>query len=100
MKALELKPNHTNALVIRGGNLAVLGRFQEALETLLKCHEIAPSQIEPLQMIAEIYRQLSNTKEAIHYLEKVYKLDPSSETNRSYGLNKNICVFFNVKLLC
>ncbi|MEP0132988.1 MAG: adenylate/guanylate cyclase domain-containing protein [Eudoraea sp.] len=72
--AMELDPFNTLYISIHGQALKNAGRFDEALELLLKLYEIEPDQGIALPALWAVYHELGDKKKALDIAKKIYKL--------------------------
>lgn len=95
---MAISPNDTNALYNRSSALFSLGKTQDALDSLLKCEEIAPQDPRTQYGLATIYRSFSNFDEAVKHAENGYKLDSSDKEGLiSYGSKRFVHFLIYIK---
>ena len=52
--------------------------YNQAKDYLLKCLELNPNQLQPLMMIATIYKKLKDNESSERYYKKAIQVDPGS----------------------
>jgi tetratricopeptide (TPR) repeat protein len=73
---LDLKPNSSAALMIRGDAHYGLGNKDKAVASYREAHESAQMYLEPLKRLAGFYRQEGDRQKQIECLVKLDKLSP------------------------
>ncbi len=68
--AMELDPFNTLYMSLHGQALKNAGKFNEALELLLKLYEIEPDQGIALPALWAVYHELGDTEKALDYCKK------------------------------
>lgn len=74
-KAVELKPDFTDAWYNFGIILSILGRYEEALDKFEKVVELSPNHKEAYNAWAVALGNLCKHKESIKKLEKAIEID-------------------------
>ena len=72
--AMQLDPFNTLYMSIHGQALKNAGKFNEALELLLKLYEIEPDQGIALPALWAVYHELGDKEKAFDIAKKIYKL--------------------------
>ncbi|UCD61815.1 MAG: hypothetical protein JSV59_04400 [Flavobacteriaceae bacterium] len=72
--AMELDPFNTLFMSIHGQALKNAGKYNEALELLLKLYEIEPDQGIALPALWAVYQELGDTEKALDIAKKIYIL--------------------------
>ncbi len=76
-KALRVDPNHLDAMIDRGGALAILGRLVEALHATNLVLEKEPSLLRALHNKVYILTRLGAFDEAIFISQTLFTIDPN-----------------------
>ncbi len=74
----RLDPQDGDSLLVLGRLYGQAGRSREAIATLEKHLEVAPSSEEVLSMLAELYRSRNEMQKAIEYQEKAVRINAGS----------------------
>jgi tetratricopeptide (TPR) repeat protein len=77
-KALEIDPNHFQALSSKGYVLMETGSYKDAIETFLEAKKINPNDEGSYINLGVTYNNLQKFSEAIPYLEKALKINPNN----------------------
>lgn len=72
--AIELDPFNTLYMSIHGQALKNAGKFNEALELLLKLYDIEPDQGIALPALWAVYHELGDKEKALDIAKKIYEL--------------------------
>ncbi|MGB5430393.1 tetratricopeptide repeat protein, partial [Eudoraea sp.] len=72
--AMELDPFNTLYMSIHGQALKNAGKFNEALELLLKLYDIEPDQGIALPALWAVYHELGDKEKALDIAKKIYEL--------------------------
>jgi TolB-like protein/DNA-binding winged helix-turn-helix (wHTH) protein/Flp pilus assembly protein TadD len=83
-RAIELNPNYATAHQWYGEELALTGRFDEALEQLKLANNLDPLSLIIIKDTGEIYYVARRYDKAIEYFRKVLEMDPSFVVARLY----------------
>lgn len=75
-QALELSPDHPQALAARIDALSRAGRYDEAEETARLAFSIQPEHPRVLLAIARFHRGLDRHGEAVQWIDRVLAIDP------------------------
>jgi len=81
-KALKIDPNNSLALINRGGIYSLQGKFDKAIDDFQKLVKLEPESADALHLLGLTYLLHSrdlDLQEAIKYLEKALKIDPTEE---------------------
>ena len=78
LKAIEIKPDMTNAHYNMGNAYRELGRYQEAIEAYLKAIEIKPDDHEAHFNMGIAYGKLRRYQDAINAYKKAIEIEPDS----------------------
>src|SRR5689334_7863938 len=85
-KALEIQPNHPEALQLLGALYHQRGHMAQAAELIRRSVEIAPSYVN-VGNLAEILRVLGRPKEAIPLFRRSLEMNPDwPETHANLGM--------------
>ena len=90
-RALQIQPDHFDALHILGAALAQQGRLLESAEALLQATRISPSNPSAHYDLANILMLLNEHEKALEFHEKAARLDPNGywvHTNHGISLSK------------
>ena len=74
------------ALAYRGGNLAMLGKYDEARELIDKALEMDSVSVIGLAMKAQLYLSQGYPRDALEYIQRAHEIDPG---------NKIVCAIRN-----
>ena len=94
-KAIELKPDLTNAHLNLGNILRDLGKLKEAELSTRKAIELEHDYAEAHSSLANILEELGRREEAIKNWEKAVKLKPDNET-AMISLSLHLCFEKNI----
>ncbi|MCF6776964.1 tetratricopeptide repeat protein [Thiotrichales bacterium 19X7-9] len=83
--ALDLKPDHPEALSALGYILTENTNFDESYELLKKAHKLAPKTPQVLDSLGWLMYKQGNHKEALVYLEEAYDLLPFGTVASHYA---------------
>jgi hypothetical protein len=86
-KALQMLPNDTSALILKGQLLGTAGRFQEAFAVIEQILQINPNNAMAWSMRAVVLSNMGQHQLALTAIERSLELDPKSET---YTIKGNI----------
>lgn len=78
-KVLQIDPNYTDALGIKGVSLNELGKYRESIEVFDAVLKTNPNHIEALRHKGSALWNSGEAAEAIVTLSKVLELDPNNE---------------------
>ncbi len=67
------------ALAYRGGNLAMLGRFEEAEELIEKALEMDSVSVIGLAMKAQLFLSSGRPREALTHIQRAHEIDPGNK---------------------
>ncbi len=73
-RATLLRPDHVPALVNLGIALGLMGRMEEAEDTLLKAHGLSPHNVEALYNLAVLKEYKGEYQKALEYYSHLVKL--------------------------
>ncbi|MGO9443348.1 MAG: tetratricopeptide repeat protein [Thiobacillaceae bacterium] len=73
--ALDVNPQHVDALVNLGGMFVQQGKFEEAIDHYVKALEFEPGRVTCLKDLAQTYQRLDRLDEAAAILLKIAELD-------------------------
>ncbi len=76
-RAIEINPNYATAHQWRAENLVTLKRFDEALDSMKKAHELEPFSLIISSEVGWVLHHAGNYDEAIKQFEKTAELDPN-----------------------
>jgi len=79
-KALQMLPNDTSALILKGQLLGTAGRFQEASAVIEQILQINPNNAMAWSMRAVVLSNMGQHQLALTAIERSLELDPKSET--------------------
>lgn len=74
----RLDPRDGDSLLVLGRLYGQAGRSREAIATLEKHLEVAPSSEEALSMLAELYLGRNELQKAVEFQEKAVRINPGS----------------------
>jgi TolB-like protein/Flp pilus assembly protein TadD len=77
-KALELDPEQSEALAVRGQLLSENARDEEALQVLERAVELNPNNSQALTNLGNVYFWLSRHEESSEAIRRAYEVDPLS----------------------
>lgn len=84
---LKLKPDSTDALLIRGWLLLNANRPERAIDEFNKVLKIDPDNVNACKSRGLVYRQIKEFEKANQDLDRALKLDPTEvETNYLHGI--------------
>ena len=78
LEAISYYPEFTQAYFQLAKAFYSLGDYNQAKDYLLKCLELDSNQLQPLMMIATIYKKLKDNESSERYYKKAIQVDPSS----------------------
>jgi tetratricopeptide (TPR) repeat protein/CheY-like chemotaxis protein len=73
---LQLKPNSAAGFLIRGDAYRQLGATDKALEAYECARDNAEMYLDPLSRLSDLYGDLGNLPEKLHYLEDMDRISP------------------------
>ncbi|MCZ6715512.1 MAG: tetratricopeptide repeat protein, partial [Gammaproteobacteria bacterium] len=76
LRALELEPNNVDALVWYGSQMALIGRFDIALEACRKAVELDPLSMAALGRLAVTLTIAGSIDESTKFLRRMLEIDP------------------------
>jgi tetratricopeptide (TPR) repeat protein len=79
-RALELDPNNTQALGLRGNTYLTMKRYEQALRDLNRALQLDPNNAQTLGLRGDTYRKMKRYEQALQDFTRGLQLDPNNTT--------------------